>query len=231
MQTVSQAIYYGEDIQFEIASFVNPSSTKPTGAFLAVLYDFDGAVIGETTADVEVHLTATAVDIADTVALSSSSDTVADSSNVELTVRATLQHGLTGGEYLAVVFPYVNADAPRSSDRSPALIADPLSGVKVTPVSGFAASTLEWDESARTLYILLPGGVPAGACQFRISPIRNPISTARLAGFEVKTLTRDLPHSVAGVVEASGSEITLSVFTAHPMTTSEATLDVADPTV
>ena len=49
--------------------------------------------------------------------------------------------------------------------------------------------------------------------------------------FEVKSLTRDLPHNTAGIVEASGSEINLSVFTAHLMTTSEATLDIADPTV
>lgn len=198
---------------------MNPSSTKPSGAFLAKLYDIDGTVIGETTADVEVHLEASAVDIADSVSLSSSSDTVADSSNVALTIRATLQHGLTSGEYLAVVFPYVNADASSSSQLRTALIADPFSGVKVTPITAFAVSSLEWDESARTLYMLLPGGVPAGACQFSISPIRNPISTARLAGFEMKTLTRDLPHSAAGVVETSGSAITLSVFTAHPMTT------------
>ena len=131
---------------------------------------------------------------------------------------------------MAIVFPYVNADATSTSDLRTALNAEPFSGVTVSQTS-FAVSTLEWDEKARTLYVLLPSGVPPGACQLVISPIRNPISTARLAGFEMKTLTNDMPHSSAGVVETSGSEKTLSVFTAHSMTTSEATLDVADPTV
>lgn len=88
---------------------------------------------------------------------------------------------------------------------------------------------IEWDDSTQTLYILINifvdgptdltnGFIPSntlvndGIVSFTLYPINNPISTARLSGFVVSTMT----SSKDGYIETSlGNEIYLKVYSPY----------------